>query len=240
VKRDVPLTRPRIVAALQRIDDDADAALIEKHANAIHGAMFDAALSCRARGFDIGVDNDGIPYARPKTSTAGPARELRDLATKCRKAATGKISREEWITIWTALPARIRTLWRKSLIIETVEGARRRRTIDRNTLAGGFIAGAPNPGFTTIAPKPEIALPSIETALAKITAAPGSKKRVPNAVEAKAIETSRAAYQEITGNQGGRVIARGKLAGKHHALRREIDLIFGTALFDVKDSKRFR
>jgi hypothetical protein len=32
------------------------------------------------------------------------------------------------------------------------------------------------------------------------------------------------------GNRGGRVIARGELAGKHHALRREIDHIFGTAL----------
>lgn len=240
MKCDVPLTRPRIVASLQRIDADVDVVLLEKHANAIHGAMFDVVLSYRERGFEIGVDNDGIPYARPKNSTAGPARELRDLVAKCRKGASGKISREEWITIWTALPARIRKLWRKSLIIETVEGGKWRRTIDRSTLAGGFVAGAPNPGFTTIVPKPEIVLPAIETALAEITATPGSKKREPNAVEAKAIETIRAAYREISGNRGGRVIARGKLAGKHHALRLEIDLIFGTALFGVKDSKRFR
>jgi hypothetical protein len=218
------------IEALQRIDGDADAAVIEKYAVLIHGAMLNYIAAQRARGFDIGHDADGF-YARPKTKTAGPTRELTELAAKGRKAIAGKISGEDWTACWAAQPERIKALWKPTLI-DTAQG----RTIDLDTVALGFEAD----GFQMLAPKPEIVQPAIEAALAAITATPGSKKREPNTDEAEAIAAIRAAYQAITRRTGGRVIVRGVLAGKHDRLRREIDGIFGTTLFDVKDSKRLR
>jgi hypothetical protein len=85
-----------ITAALQRLDGCADAAVIERHAGLIHGFMLHLNAAYRARGFEIGgSDADGY-YARPKTKTAGPARELRDLRLMCRKAVAGKITPQEW------------------------------------------------------------------------------------------------------------------------------------------------
>jgi hypothetical protein len=225
-----PTRSARIIAALQRLDGNADPVLIERHATLIHGAMLGLLAAYRARGFDIGRDSAGY-YARPKTSTAGPARELAELAAKCRKAAAGKIGREAWATIWAAQPERIKALWKPKLI-KTAEG----RTIDRRTLALGFKAE----GFATIAPKPEIVQAAIEAALKKITAASNKKTRRRNADEAEAIAAIRAAYQTITGHKGGRVISVGKLAGRLNRLGREIDGVFGTKLFSVKDSKRLR
>ena len=83
----------------------------------------------------------------------GPARELTELAAKCRKAIAGKISIKDWTTVWAAQPERIKALWKPALV-ETAEG----RTIDRGKLALGFEAE----GIAMIAPKPEIVQPAIE------------------------------------------------------------------------------
>ena len=97
-----PTRSARIVAALQRLDADAERpAVIEQHADLIHAAMLDLIAARRARGFDIGHD-DGGAYARPRSSTVGPARELRDLRRICRKAIAGKISAQDWTTAWAA------------------------------------------------------------------------------------------------------------------------------------------
>lgn len=232
-----PTTRAaRVVAALQRLDaraginTDAVAVLIEHHAPRVHSAMLDVLAAHQARGHDIGHDNNGTAFARPRSSTAGPARELRDLRLICRKAITGKISREDWTTAWAAQPDRIRSVWRPSLV-ETPEG----RTIDRSTLAMGF----ETEGFAMLVPKPEVVLPAIERELAAITVSPRPKTRERDVIEAEAIETIRAAYRAITGHKGGRVISLGKLAGRLITLGRELDGIFGTALF-ATDSTRLR
>ena len=234
MKRGKPVSpkSARINTALQRLGGDANPVLIKKHAGLIHGAMLDLIVAYRARGFEIGRGDDGGFYAQPKTSTAGPARELTELAAKCRKAVAGKISREDWTTLWAAQPERIKRLWKLTLI-KTRAG---RRRINRRTIAAGFEAE----GYVMVAPRPEIVLPAIEAALVKIRAAPNTKKRERDADEADAVAAIRNAYVAITGNKGSRVVARGRLAGRLHALRREFDGIFGTALSDVKDGKRFR
>lgn len=227
-----PTRSARIVAALERLDSDADVTEIEKHASLIHAAMLNLIAAYRARGFDIGgSDADGW-YARSKTSTAGPKSELTELAAKCRKAIAGKITPQEWTTYWAAQPERIKALWKPTLI-DTAEG----RTIDLDTVALGFEA----PGYSMLAPKPEIVQPAIEAALAEITATPRSKKRERNKDEADAIAAIRAAYQEITGHDGGRIInTEGTLAGRLIRLGREIDAIFQTKLFADRDSRRLR
>ena len=188
----VTLTRPaRIVAALQRLDGDAG--VIERHAQLIHYAMLDHVAAQRARGHDIGRGDDRA-YARPRSATAGPARELRDLRRACRNAITGKISREDWTTAWAAQPERIKALW-KPLLIETGKG----RSIDRSTLAAGFEVE----GFAMLAPRPEIVLPAIERNLAQITATPQPKTRTRNVEETAAIAAIRAAYRAITGHSAG-------------------------------------
>ena len=92
-----------------------------------------------------------------------------------------------------------------------------------------------------LTPKPQIMLPIIERELAKLTATPRPKARTRNADEAAAIAAIRDAYRAITGHKGGRVISNtnGRLAGRLVALGRDIDGIFGTALF-AKDSTRLR
>lgn len=221
----------RVNAALQQINGAADAAEIEKHAVLIQGAMLNLITAYRACGFIIGgSDADGY-HARPRTKTTGPARELTELAAKCRKAIAGKISLQDWTTVWAAQPERIKALWKPTLV-ETAEG----RTIDRGKLALGFEVE----GFAMIAPKPKVVQPAIEAAFGKITATPNEKKRTRNVDEARAINVIRAAYRAVTGNQGGRVISEGKLVGRLIRLGHEIDGIFGTKLFAENDSRRLR
>ena len=222
----LPTRSARVIGALQRLDPAADAAVIERHAGLIHVAMLDLLAARRGRGFDIGID--GGVYARPRSSPAGPARELRDLHRVCRKAVAGKISVKDWTAAWAAQPERIKRLW-KPLLIETPDG----RTIDRSTLAMSFEAE----GFAMVAPKPEVVLPAIEREFAKT---PQPKTRTRDADEAAAIAAIRAAYSALTGHTGGRVIREGKLVGRLITLRREIDAIFGTKLVAEKDSRRLR
>jgi len=228
-----PPREARVIAALVCLDEAADMDIVERHATIITGAMLHLLASYRANGFEIGLDDDGA-YAKPKVRTAGPARELRDLARNCRKACAGKIGLREWTTIWAAQPQRITALWKKPLI-KTEDGG---RTIDGSEIAMGFYLAGDR--FARIAPKPERVLPAIEAALAEITATPQSKTRKGNDDEAEAIEVIRSAYREITGHKGSRVIRDDKLAGRLHDLRREIGDIFNVTLFDVKDSKRLR
>jgi hypothetical protein len=181
----LPTRSARVAAALQRLDGDVDAAVIEHHAGLILAAMLDLIAAYRARGFEIGRDDGGF-YARPKKKTKGLARELPALAAKCRKAVAGKISREDWTSIWAAQPERIKALWKPTLI-ETADG----RTIDSNELALGFTAGEGKEAhFGMVAPKPDAVLPAIESELARITATPSSKTRKANDSEAKAIDAS--------------------------------------------------
>jgi hypothetical protein len=219
----------RIVAALQRLDSNADTAKISIHTDLIHAAMLDFLASRRALGHDIGSDHDSA-YARPKSKTVGPARELRNLRGTCKAAIAGKITPQQWATAWAAMPERIKALW-KPRLIETPEG----RSIDRSTLAMGF----ETTGFAMIAPAPGIVLPVIEAKLASIKAMPNAKTRARKAEEIVAVAIIRAAYHEITGHKGTRSIRYGKLAGKAVELGRDIDAIFSTDLF-AKDSTRLR
>jgi hypothetical protein len=227
-----PTKSARIIAALQRLDGNADPAVIEKQADLIRQTWLDMIVGYRSRGHDIGIDSDGIAYARARSKTKGLKRELDDLLPKCRKAVRGRISLREWTRIWAAQPHRIRKLWKPKLI-KTPEG----RTIDRSTIAMSFMAD----GFVMVVPKPEIVLSMIEAALAQITAKPRSQKHERNEDEAKAMAAVSNAYREISGNTRKRVYREGKGAvGARIQFGREIDRIFGTQLFAAKDSLRFR
>jgi hypothetical protein len=228
--RDVIAMRSaRIASALHRGDGNADAAEIEKHASLILAAMLDHITAERARGFDIGQDSSGF-YARPRSSTAGMARELRDLRLICIRAIVGKISYEEWTAAWAAVPERTKR-W-KPRLIETKQQARRdgawirragvSRDIDSSMLALGFAVA----GFVMLAPKPQIMLPIIERELAKLRKNPKSKARSRDAEAAVAIGAVKAACR-ATGT-------------RFAALGREVDAIFGTTLFAARGSTRLR
>lgn len=217
----------RLAATLHRLRDGADVALIDKHTDAINGAMLAVLSDRRARGFDIGEDEGGF-YARPRSNTAGMRRELRDLIGKCRKAVGGKISVKDWAVIWAALPERTKALlWKKPSGL-----------LDPATIAIGFATER----YQTLVPKPEVVLPTIEAELAKIATVPGSNIREPNEVEAEAIAAINAAFRQITGSDAGRVVRvkDGKAVGKRILFGREVDGIYGTGLFGAKDSRRFR
>jgi len=98
-------------AALSRLRDPA---IAEEPAAIIFARIIDVVTP--TRGHDVGHDRDGF-YARARTQTAGPERELRDLGGKARKAVDGKLSGEVWIDAWAALPDRTkRRLWRPRLV----------------------------------------------------------------------------------------------------------------------------
>jgi hypothetical protein len=216
----------RVALALHRLG--AGPAIAERHADLIFLAMVEY-VRAQTHGFDIGEDASGF-YARPRSSTEGPARELRDLRRACRQAVRGKTSLQQWTTAWAATPQRIkRRLW-KPRLIKTKQKRRRdgawirragiRRDIDRNLLAPGFAAK----GFVMLAPIPEIILPIIER-----LKHPKLQTRQRDVEALAAIAAIKANYLEITGHHRG--------AG---TLGREVDGIFGTTLFASKSSSRLR
>jgi hypothetical protein len=210
------------------------AAVAEQHASAVHWHM--NAVVAADRGRNIGGDDDTDFYARPCKTTAGIARELRDIGGKARKAASGKLSNKEWITAWAALPARTRSrLWRPCLV-KTEDG----RTVDPGTVAGAFSA----PGFATVAPKPDLVLLAIDSEIERLATMPVKRRRERRRDEGEqaAIEAIRNAYRALTGGRykGGRQNRGGRLAGRFHQLGRDIDALFGTKLFAEKDSRRLR
>jgi hypothetical protein len=226
----MPSKLERVIAALSRLGGDRAAA--ERHARRIQWCMLRLAMP--SKGHDIGGDEDSGFYARQRTSAAGLERELRDIGGRARKAVIGKLSIVAWMKAWAALPDRAkRLLWRPKLI-QTAKG----RTMDRDQLAASFSA----PGFHMIAPKPELVLPALEIESKRLKANPGAqrRKRRRDDAEHAAIEAIRAAYQEVTGNKGGRVIRNGRLVGRLQSLGREVDNIFGAKLYAVKDSRRHR
>jgi hypothetical protein len=148
-------------------------AVAKKQARYVHAVML-AALS---RGHDIGEDASGF-YARPRhTKPAGPAKELRDLASTARKAIRGKISREDWMREWAAQP---RSIWRACRPFLLEPGT---RSFDRTKLLGNFSAPddqdgrndkeRERAGFAIVVPKPEAVLPALEVALELIKIATG-------------------------------------------------------------------
>lgn len=235
-----PTREARVIAALGRLDGAGDVDLIEQHASKITGAMLQVLASKQARGFDIGLDN-GEAFAKPLvTKPLGLRRELEEFVPKVRKACAGKICSEAWTALWAAQPARIKALWTPVLFEHLeIEGGRFRpcRSIDRRTLSLGFEA----PGYSVISPKPEIVLPMLEAALSALKNAPKSKKRTRNPDEDEAIVAVHDAYSQITGRTSWRVINHfGVLTGRFIELGREIDAVFGTALFSATDGRRFR
>src|SRR5579864_2253273 len=103
----------RLIAALTRLGDLAAA---EQRARIIYPIICEVVLQKYARGHDIGRDA-GVFYARPRTTTACPARELRDIAGAAKRAVAGRYDIEDWVTAWAALSHRTRhRLWRSPLI----------------------------------------------------------------------------------------------------------------------------
>jgi hypothetical protein len=240
----MPSKLERLITALNQLGGDP--AVAEKHAPLMLIEWCMLRLVMPSSGHDIGGDHDGGFYARRRMKTAGLERELRDLGGKARKTVSGKLGVKEWMNAWAALPDRTqRLLWRPKLIQTTKSRTVRQliqtlksRTVDRNQLAGSFSA----PGFHMIVPKPELVLPAVEIERERLKAKPGGqrRKRQRDEAERAATEVIRAAYQEATGNKGGRVIRNGRLVGRLHSLGHEIDGIFGTKLYAVKDSRRHR
>jgi hypothetical protein len=227
----MPSRLERLITVLSRLGGDPIVA--HKHAQVILWRM--TVVATPSNGHDIGGGDDPGFHAHPRTSAAGLERELRDIGGRARKAVNRKLSIEAWMKAWAALPDRTkRLLWRPRLIQTTAKG----RTVDRDQLAGSFSA----PGYHMIVPKPELVLPAVEIELERLKPKPGAqrRKRQRDGAEHAAIEAIRAAYQELTGNKGGRVIRNGRLVGRLHSLGHEIDGIFGTKLYAVKDSRRHR
>jgi hypothetical protein len=230
----------RVAALLQRLNEDADAATIERLADDITGHMLFLVASRRSRGFDIGADEESGHYARPRSSSAGLARELRDIDASCRKAISGKISWQHWVTDWTALPERTKTRLWKPLLKQSKERrvvggdvqTHNVRTIDRRNVK---LLGFATSGFHTLAPKPQDVRTAIKAELFKITARPEAKERRVDLDAKAAREAIRRAYQRLTGHRGGRVLGRnGQPAGKLVELGRAIDATFGTHLFPAR------
>jgi hypothetical protein len=182
-----------------------------------------------ARGHDIGRDADGF-FARPRKSAVGPARLLRDIAAMARKAIAGKVDNEQWITAWVALPQAISRLW-KPTRLRTEDGL----ILDRST-----ILSYQSPGFTTIVPKPEHALPFIVAETERRKTIEISKIRQRDEAKDFAAIAIRTAYQKLTGRNGGRTIRNGKRTGPLDILGHEIDQIFGTNLYPKIDGGRDR
>jgi hypothetical protein len=135
-----PPNLTRLIAALTRLGDRAAA---ERQASTIYPIINAVVFQKHSRGHDIGRDARGF-YARPRTSTAGPARELRDLCVAANKAIAGRCDKEDWITAWAAVPDRTQhRLWGSPLIQKT-------------RLFGSFSA----PGYLTNVPRPDDALPA--------------------------------------------------------------------------------
>jgi hypothetical protein len=204
-----------------------DRAVAKKQARHIHAVML-AALS---RGHDIGEDASGF-YARPRhTKPAGPAKDLRDLASTARKAIRGKISREDWMREWAGQP---RSVWRvcRPLLLDSEA-----RSLDRAKLLGSFSA----PGFSVVVPKPEAVLPALEVELELRKIVTGNKKRrQPDQEEHDVIAVVRSAYSALTGYRGGRAILPSRQAGKWVRLGRDIDRLFGTKISPKVDSARLK
>jgi hypothetical protein len=200
----------------------------------IHSEML--ALVAVDRGRDLGGDDGTGFYARRRTTTAGLARELRNIRGKARKAMASKLTYESWIAAWAALPARTRSiLWKPRLVrIGNV------RTLDPDMVAGTFSA----PGFIILAPKPKLVLPAIDGEIERLVTMPASTRQLRHRDdnEQTAIEAIRNAYRALTGGKykGSRQTHDGHLAGRFHQLGRDIDALFGTKLFAKKDSRRLR
>lgn len=147
----------------------------------------------------------------PPRRSLGPMRELRDLGGLARKATAGKISAEDWLQAWSSISRRM-----------------------RHSLVGTLMT----------VPRPEEVSLAIASEIERLKALPRAhrqrrRKRV--GVESDAIAAVRFAYWELTGHYSGRAFNdEGKLDSPLVRFGREIDEIFGTSLFAVKDSRRLR
>jgi hypothetical protein len=141
----------------------------------------------------------------------GPARELRDLERLARKAAAGRISPADWKNAWRATPSQTRLMLRQSL----ERGAPPPKKILRRIMA--------------------------EVEWLKAQPAAERRRRRRDGAENDAITRIRFAFSEVTHRRGGRAFNdEGKLDSPLVRFGREIDEIFGTRLFAVKDSRRLR
>jgi hypothetical protein len=201
-----------------------DAAVAKQQANIIYPLMLTLIAQRAGRGHNIGRDADGF-YARRRSSTAGPVRELRDLKGAARKAAAGKLDTQGWLAAVAKVPPNtLRRIWKPSA-----------------PLRGAYVLDAP--GLHMLAPNPADMLPGIDAELARLKTTPPAERRLRkrDAGEQAAIDAIRSAYRAITGKKGGRVIdPHGKPTGKLYRLGREIDEIFGARLYAEKDSRRRR
>ena len=147
----------------------------------------------------------------PRRKSRGPARELRDLDRLARKAAAGRITRANWKNAWRATPSQIRL-----------------------TLGQSLERGAP---------PPKKILRRIRAEVEWLEAQPAAerRRRRRDGAENDAITRIRFAFWELTHRRGGRAFNdEGKLDSPLVRFGREIDEIFGTRLFAVKDSRRLR
>jgi hypothetical protein len=147
----------------------------------------------------------------PRRKSQGPARELRDLARLARKAAVGRIARADWENAWSTTRIFIRSMLSQSL--------------ERG------------------APPPKKILRRIMDEVELLNALPAAerRRRRRDGAETDAITSIRDAFSELTHRRGGRGFnAEGELDGPLVRFGREIDEIFGTRLFAVKDSRRLR
>jgi hypothetical protein len=183
-----------------------------------------------ARGHEIGRDAEGF-FARPRNTTKGPAKELRDLTATARKAMKGAIGTEEWMDAWAAQPRATWRICRPSLFVPGT------RTMDQGKLLGTYSAS----GFTLVVPKPDAVLPALVAQIDRMKRATGNKKKRKSDEAAREVITAvRTAYKALTGRPGGRTVPADGKPGPLVRLGRDIDKLFGTKVFPKVDSRRLK
>jgi hypothetical protein len=203
-----------------------DRTIAEEQAPKIHAAML-----MLARGQDIGREADTGYFARPRRSSQGPAKDLRDLASAARRSIKGAIDTEEWFEAWAAQPRSTWKLCRPSLLLPGT------RNFDPDKLLGHYRA----PGYTLVVPKPHVVLPALQAQLDEMKGLTGNKKkRTPDLAAREAITVIRAAYKALTGKPGGRTVPPEGRPGPLVRFGREIDKLFGTKVFPRADSSRLK
>ena len=220
----------RVIEALRRLKGDADPVGIERLAVDILWHMY----MLKAQQAEV----------RRLAKSVGPAKELRDIERTARKAAGGKIL-DAWDAAWAKVPGKIRSrLWRPKVppvVSRKLDATGRLVGFERAPLRDVRYFQAS--GLNMLVPKPQDVLDAIKAERKRTEQMAGAerRKRKRDPAEHAAIKAIRSAYQNLTGNKGGRTTdVNGRLTGRFVRLGREIDEIFSTNLFADIDSRRLR
>ena len=181
-----PSKRAQLIVALNSLNDKGkDDAVVEQLAADIN--------------WHINLLRVQQAEARRLGKSAGPAKELRDLARAARRAMNGKLDAAGWATAWATVPNKIRQrIWRPKSppIVSRKLDASGRQTAFRRAPFRDFQGGFRAEGIYMLVPKQKDVLASITTERENIMAVPcdDRRKRKCDEAEHAAIKAIRSAY----------------------------------------------